>query len=177
MHFTSQEIFLFIMLVPVLIFIGKKIRGSSAAEKSAAAAAEKLPPEIRRKFAQGFYREGGPALLAVFDANSEARIVCELLLDRGIYARVEAGVQVIVHAREFAAAGALLAEHRRIAAGDDAGWQRRVCPQCGSDMLSYQKYHPSAFILLLGAPFLPLKAGRWVCLTCKHKWKENAVKE
>ena len=176
MHFTSQEIFLFIVLVPVLIFIGKKIRGSTAAEKSASAEAEKLPPEIRRKFAQGFYREGGPALLAVFDVNSEARIVCELLLDRGIYARVEGGVQVIVHAREFAAAGALLAEHRRIAAGDDAGWQRRICPQCGSDMLSYQKFHPSALILLLGAPFLPVKTGRWICLACGHKWKENNQK-
>lgn len=173
MHFTAREIFLFIILVPLLIVIGRKIRGTSTPEQSAKAKNAELPPEIRKKIEQGYYDEGTMVLLAAFDSQSEAQVVYRLLLERGVYATVDGGIKVHVHAREFAAADALLAEHLRITAGDNPDWERRTCPQCGSDALSYQKYHPSALILLLGAPFLPLKTGRWICLSCGNKWKDK----
>jgi Putative prokaryotic signal transducing protein len=175
MHFTSQEIFLFIILVPLLVFVGKKIRGSQARKELPHEAASGLPHEIRRKIEKGFYREGNTVLLESFGSDVEANIVRGLLIDNDIYAElrdeilgatrfnysyVVGGVKLFVHEREIDAARRLLEEHRQITNSGSPDWKWRLCPKCGSDLLSYQKYHPvSALILFLGAPFFPLRRG------------------
>lgn len=191
-HFSSQEIFLFLVLVPLLIFAGKKMRGDKAKPADGGlppAAEDKLSNSLRRKIETGYYREGEAVLLAAFDSDIEANIVKGLLIDNDIYVElrdeilgatkfnysyVVGGVKLFVHERELAAAQELLNRHREISSQTGSDWQPRTCPRCGSAKLSYQKYHPvSALILFLGAPFFPFKAGRWVCLECKHKWKET----
>ncbi len=188
MHFTSQEIFLFVILVPLLVLVGKKIRGSQGRKEPQQAGTDELPYEIRRKIEKGYYRDGNTVLLESFGSDVEANIVRGLLIDNDIYAElrdeilgatrfnysyVVGGVKLFVHEREADAARRLLDEHRQITNPGSADWTQRLCPKCGSDLLSYQKYHPvSALILFLGAPFFPFKAGRWVCLKCNHRWKE-----
>jgi hypothetical protein len=146
-----------------------------------------MPPPIRHKIENGYYREGEAVMLAAFTSDVEANIVRGLLIDNDIYAElrdeilgatrfnysyVVGGVKLFVHERELKDAQALLGQHRDISslAGDD--WQPRVCPRCASQKLSYQKYHPVSALLLLGAPFYPFKSGRWVCLDCRNKWKD-----
>jgi hypothetical protein len=192
-YFSSQEIFLFAVLVPLLIFAGKKLRGEkihkSKSRTTAEAGAENLSAEIRRKIENGSYREGESVLLASFESDVEANIVKGLLLDNDIYAElrdeilgatkfnysyVVGGVKLFVHESERAQAEELLGRHREITQFEGKDWQPRVCPKCGSTTLSFQKFHPvSALILFLGAPFFPFRAGRWVCLSCSHKWKET----
>lgn len=191
MHFTSQEIFLFLVLVPLLIFAGKKLRGENNKKNDGGlppAAEEKLSVNLRHKIETGYYREGESVLLAAFDSDVEANIVKGLLIDNDIYAElrdeilgatkfnysyVVGGVKLFVHEREFVFANELLNRHREISSQTGSEWLPRTCPSCSSVKLSYQKYHPvSALILFLGAPFFPFKAGRWVCLECSHKWKE-----
>lgn len=189
MPFDSKEIFLFVALVPLLVFIGKKMRGKSGATaKQEDSLQESYPSDLQRKIEKGYYSEGQTVLLTAFESDVEANIVRGLLIDNAIFAEIRdeaigatrfsygyavGGVKLFVHERELNAARELLARHREITQFDSKDWQPKACPQCGSDMLSYQKYHPlSALILFLGAPFVPLKAGRWVCLKCSHKWKE-----
>lgn len=187
MPFTNQEIFLFLVLIPLVIFAGKKLRGDSVTTQPPKPARERLPPDLQRKIDAGYYRDGEMLLLAAFEADVEANIVRSLLIDSGIYAEIRdamigsnfgyshaiGGVKIFVHEREYADARLVLAEHQAIARQEGDEWRVRSCARCGSDMLTYQKYHPlSALVLFLGAPFLPLKAGRWVCLKCGHKWKE-----
>lgn len=191
MHFTSQEIFLFLVLVPLLIFAGKKLRGENSKKNDGGlppAAKDRLSISLKHKIETGYYREGEAVLLAAFDSDVEANIVKGLLIDNDIYAElrdeiigatrfnysyVVGGVKLFVHERELAAAQELLNRHREISSQTGSEWQPRTCPSCGSAKLTYQKYHPvSALILFLGAPFFPFKAGRWVCLDCSHKWKE-----
>lgn len=189
MPFDSKEIFLFVALVPLLVFIGRKIRGKTApASQQEKSNGQGYPSDLQKKIENGYYSEGQTVLLAAFESDVEANIVRGLLIDNGIFAEIRdevigatkfsysyavGGVKLYVHERELEAARTLLARHEEITQFDGKDWQPKTCPQCGSDMLSYQKYHPvSALILFLGAPFVPLKAGRWVCLKCSHKWKE-----
>lgn len=208
MPFDSKEIFLFAALVPLLIVIGRKIRGKSAPPAHEHESGQKsYPSDLQRKIENGYYSEGETVLLAAFESDVEANIVWGLLIDNAIFAeirdesigatdatggsgstlrtrRIQAvtrfsysyavgGVKLFVHERELAEARELMARHQEITQFDSQDWQPKTCPQCASDMLTYQKYHPvSALILFLGAPFVPLKAGRWVCLKCSHKWKE-----
>ncbi len=189
MPFDSKEIFLFVTLVPLLVFIGRKIRGKSVPPvKHEESLQESYPSDLQRKIEKGYYSEGQTVLLAAFESDVEANIVRGLLIDNAIFAEIRdeaigatrfsysyavGGVKLFVHEQELNAARELLARHQEITQFDSNDWQPKTCPQCGSDMLSYQKYHPvSALILFLGAPFVPLKAGRWVCLQCSHKWKE-----
>jgi len=189
MPFDSKEIFLFVALVPLLVFIGRKIRGKAAAPaKQEDNQQESYPSDLQRKIEKGYYSEGQTVLLAAFESDVEANIVRGLLIDNAIFAEIRdeaigatrfsysyavSGVKLFVHERELNEARELLARHQEITQFDSADWQPKTCPQCRSDMLSYQKFHPvSALILFLGAPFVPLKAGRWVCLKCSHKWKE-----
>jgi len=190
MHFTNQEIFLFVALVPLLIVVGRKLRGKNAATPKAEHEAQQAgyPPELKRKIRIGRYADGETVLLAAFDSDVEANIVKGLLIDNGIYVEIRdeiigatrfnysyavGGVKLFVHRSEIAVAQQLLTEHTQISSFEAKEWQPRLCPQCNSDMLTYQKYHPaSALLLFLGAPFLPVRARRWVCLKCGHKWKE-----
>lgn len=190
MPLDSREIFVIIITVPVLIFIGRLFRAKSQPAPQSDRQKEEagFSPELKRKIRNGVYADGNTVMLATFDSDVEASIVRGLLIDNDIfaemrdaamgntrfgYAQAVGGVKVFVHERELGQARNLLAEHQQISSFSGSEWQTRTCERCGSDMLTYQKYHPlSALILFLGAPFLPMKSGRWLCLKCGHKWKE-----
>jgi hypothetical protein len=190
MPFTSQEIFLFIVMVPLLIFVGKKLRGEKPKKltDTPEKGVERFSSELTQKIEIGYYRDAETVLLVAFDSDVEANIVRSLLLEHSIYAEIRdqfmgatrfnysyavGGVKIFVDRRELAEARQLLSLHEQIADSDAPEWQPRVCPSCGSDMITFQKFHPASLLLLVSIPFLPVRANRWLCLKCNHKWKEQ----
>lgn len=197
MPFGLNDLLLLGVAIAVLAFLAKRVRQRFEPPTAPAIASDDeavadLPAEVQKKIEDGFYRLGDMVLLSQFDSIAEAAIIRGLLLSQGLfatlgdeqigtmkfqYAQAIGGIKLYVHEKEYAAASQVLAEHREIDSGEGEDWQIQRCPKCNSETLSFQRFHPAGILpLIFGAPIIPVRSNRWVCLSCGHKWKEEKIK-